>query len=87
MKITVTMDREYIASIIAERFGVEPSDVSVKVEAMWQGQGPMEQKINVPVAEMVFDTEKYAGRKDPSDIEANWNRLRKTIKAQKAAEE
>lgn len=87
MKITITMDREYIASIIAERFGVEISDVSFKVKPIWIGQGYAEEKKYVPVAEMVFDTEKYAGRKDPSDIEANWNRLRKIIEAQKAAEE
>lgn len=50
MKVRYQLDREDLAAIVAEKYGVKPEAVTVTAEEKWIGHGPMESVVHVPVA-------------------------------------
>lgn len=50
VKVRYQLEREDLAALVAEKYGVKPEAVTVTAEQRWTGHGPMESVVHVPVA-------------------------------------
>ena len=67
MKQIIELNKNEIASIIADKYGVGEEKVTVVGEPVWKSYGPNEQKVYEVVARLTFDEQQYDYTKNKND--------------------